>query len=119
MGNIEEKFASLLVQILSHQNVPGSMDVARRLVRDNRKSINELIREAKEIGWHTRDADKGTYYEIGWDHAPDEENGEEYWNTVQTTTSLSHAQATSYRWGCDYRVIRNNPFETKGTGEGK
>jgi hypothetical protein len=77
MGNIEEKFASLLVQILSHQNVPGSMDVARRLVRDNRKSINELIREAKEIGWHTRDADKGTYYEIGWDHAPDEENGEE------------------------------------------
>jgi len=71
-----------------------------------------LLDAARSEGWQFRNKEIGTSYEIGWESTNDE--GEPEWNVNSTTTDYYHAWSTAQRWGCEYRTIRNNPFDTKG-----
>jgi len=72
---------------------------------------DEILNAARSEGWVYRDEEQGTYYEIGWDQTNDDGNDE--WFVDHKTTSLSRASQTAYRWGCEYRAVRTNPFLKK------
>ena len=83
-------------------------------------ALEELLRLARKEGWETRHNEEGTYYEVGTYRDYDEYD-EEYdaskvdsdgltWDANFKTTSYVDAKTTAYRWGCDYRTYRKNPY---------
>ena len=81
-----------------------------------------LLSKARSEGWNSRDKEEGTRYEIGyWGDRDDERDGEtelaegeawddQVWHKSRDASSASDASDTAYRWGCDWRAIRHNPF---------
>jgi hypothetical protein len=78
---------------------------------DRLEWLANILTDTASEGWHHRDDEKGTYYEIGWEDPSADDAQEDGWYVSQTTTSKSHASHTAYRWGCEYRSVRTNPFE--------
>ena len=84
--------------------------------------LKERDNRMRSEGWKHRDNEVGTRYEIGnWVDLEDVEEDEEDnklvrvgdwgWRLIRHAHSASDAQNTAYRWGCDYREVRINPWE--------
>jgi hypothetical protein len=87
--------------------------IAMVLASDWLKERDDRMRSE---GWVHRDKEIGTTYDVGWFGISDEEDVyDDVWHSHFITTSFRNADDTSYRWGCEYRVNRVNPF-IKGEG---
>jgi len=101
-------------EILENLTSSSIADDTKRII------LNKLLNEARNEGWHSRDNEVGTRWEVGYwtddddDDDDDESEGEEYaqkWVNQREASSEFEASSIANRWGCDYRIIRSNPFE--------
>lgn len=88
--------------------------IATQLSETDQKILHDEIVKLQAEAWSVRDREVGTYYEVGWD-VRDDQTGEETWHSEFSTKNYSYASRTAYRWGCDYRIYRKNPYTEETT----